>query len=222
MPTAGFFFAARGLGIGESVVSALAPRPETEGEAGLTGKFRESWVGKRFREWMVEGEARAERAGRRYGWFGYEKGSKPPSLSPKEQAERHAEAVLTGRIAGDVANAVVAYALTKVSLVLSALCIRCMKRENVAYVRCTSAGPSSCQDWPVDVPRPAFLEDIHTTSGVSSLSCISTEINIVGPINVPSDCVTLEFIRLLGCFPALRQIGEYFTCSYMILCLPRS
>ena len=115
VPIAGFFFAARGLGIGESVVSALAPRPETEGEAGLTGKFRESWVGKRFREWMVEGEARAEGAGRRYGWFGYEKGSKPPALSPEEQAERHAEAVLTGMIAGDVANAVVAYALTKVS-----------------------------------------------------------------------------------------------------------
>ena len=97
-----------------------------------------------------------------------------------------------------------------------------MKCINVAYAWCTSAGPSSRQDWLVDVSRPAILEDIHTTSGVSSLSCIPTEINIVGPINAPSDCVTLEFIRLLGCFPTLRQIGEYFTCSYMILCLPWS
>ncbi|KAI1784525.1 hypothetical protein LXA43DRAFT_1025068 [Ganoderma leucocontextum] len=116
VPLAGFFFAARGFGVGEGVVGALAPRPGTEGETGLAAQVRESWVGERFREWMVEGEARAERAGRRYGWFGYEKGSKPPTLSPDEQAERHAEAVLTGKIAGDVANAVVAYALTKALL----------------------------------------------------------------------------------------------------------
>ena len=118
VPVAGFFFAARGLGIGESVVRALAPRPsaesESEGEGGLTARFRESWVGERFREWMVEGEARAERVGRRYGWFGYEKGSRPPALGAGEMAERRAEAVVAGRIAGDVANVVVAYALTKV------------------------------------------------------------------------------------------------------------
>ena len=117
VPVAGFFFAARGFGVGEGIVGALAPRPRAEGETGLAAQFRESWVGERFREWMVEGEARAERVGRRYGWFGYEKGSKLPALSLEEQAERHAEAVLTGRIAGDVANAVVAYALTKVSSV---------------------------------------------------------------------------------------------------------
>ncbi|TBU40728.1 hypothetical protein BD309DRAFT_899408 [Dichomitus squalens] len=117
-PIAGFFFAARGLGVGEGVIRALAPQTSAEGERGFAAQFRESWVAQRFREWMVEGEARAERVGRRYGWLGYEKGSIPSVPLPGEQAKHHAEAVMTGRIAGDVANAVVAYALTKALLPL--------------------------------------------------------------------------------------------------------
>ncbi|KAI0753488.1 hypothetical protein C8Q80DRAFT_1267879 [Daedaleopsis nitida] len=118
LPVGGFFFGARALGVGEGIVGALAPRPGAEtASTGITTQVRDSWMGERFREWMVEGEARAERVGRRYGWFGFEKGSRPVALSPEEQSTHGQESVLvSGKIAGDVANVVVAYALTKALL----------------------------------------------------------------------------------------------------------
>ncbi|RPD57337.1 hypothetical protein L226DRAFT_524888 [Lentinus tigrinus ALCF2SS1-7] len=118
LPVAGFFFGARALGIGEGIVGTLAPRPGVQAATtGFAAQVRDSWVGERFREWMVEGETRAERVGRRYGWFGFEKGSKPELLSPEQLSTHAPESVLvSGRIAGDVANAVVAYALTKALL----------------------------------------------------------------------------------------------------------
>ncbi|KAI0687290.1 hypothetical protein C8Q76DRAFT_635418 [Earliella scabrosa] len=118
VPLAGLFFSARALGVGEGVVAALVPRPGAEtASTGFTAHVRDSWVGERFREWMVEGETRAERVGRRYGWFGFEQGSKPVALSPEERATHTPESVLvSGKIAGDVANAVVAYAMTKALL----------------------------------------------------------------------------------------------------------
>ncbi|TFK87054.1 hypothetical protein K466DRAFT_653374 [Polyporus arcularius HHB13444] len=118
VPVAGFFFGARALGVGEGIVGALAPRPGDDVTThGFTAYLRDSWAGERFREWMVEGEARAERMGRRYGWFGFEKGSKLEVLSPEQLSTHAPESVLvSGRIAGDVANVVVAYALTKALL----------------------------------------------------------------------------------------------------------
>lgn len=110
VPVAGFFFGARALGVGEGIVGALAPRHGAESAStGITAKVRDSWMGERFREWMVEGEARAERVGRRYGWFGFEKGSTPVALSAEEQSTHGQESVLvSGKIAGDVANVVLA------------------------------------------------------------------------------------------------------------------
>lgn len=118
VPVAGFFFGARALGVGESIVGAFAPPSgDAVTSTGVATQVRDSWLGERFREWMVEGEARTERVGRRYGWFGFEKGSKPlPSLEGGS-ATRSPESIwASGKIAGDVANAVVAYALTKVCL----------------------------------------------------------------------------------------------------------
>ena len=75
VPVVGFFFGARALGVGEGVVRALAPPPGVDAEAaGVAAHIRDSWAGARMREWMVEGEVRAERVGRRYGLFGFEKG----------------------------------------------------------------------------------------------------------------------------------------------------
>ncbi|KAH9856765.1 hypothetical protein C2E23DRAFT_455404 [Lenzites betulinus] len=115
VPLVGFFYGARTLGVGESVVRAIARPGALEAEEGsAASRFRDTWAGERFKEWMVEGETRVERVGRRYGWFGFEKGSKPVSNAPVESPTARAEAALvSGRIAGDVANAVVAYALTK-------------------------------------------------------------------------------------------------------------
>lgn len=54
--------------------------------------------------WMnPPGEGWASRVGRRYGWWGYEKGAPAQSVDAKE-LHRH--------LAGDVANAVVAYAVS--------------------------------------------------------------------------------------------------------------
>ncbi|KAI0827659.1 hypothetical protein BC628DRAFT_1409595 [Trametes gibbosa] len=115
LPLVGFFYGARTFGVGESVVRAIAHPEVLEIEQSkAASRLRDTWAGERFREWMIEGETRVERVGRRYGWFGFERGSKPDSnASVESQTARSEAALVSGRIAGDVANAVVAYALTK-------------------------------------------------------------------------------------------------------------
>jgi hypothetical protein len=83
----GVFYGAKAVGVGEGLVGALK-----------SDDSEEWWKGK-AREWIEEGEERVDRVGRRYGWFGYSKGD-----------------TREGRlaVAGDVANAVVAYGVTKV------------------------------------------------------------------------------------------------------------
>ncbi|KAH9949247.1 hypothetical protein B0H21DRAFT_144843 [Amylocystis lapponica] len=93
VPLVGFFFSARALGVGERVVNA----------AGSIADSEQGWVAARSKEWMAEGQHWAERVGRRYGFFGFAKG-----------AGRGDGA--SARLAGDVANAVVAYCLTKALL----------------------------------------------------------------------------------------------------------
>jgi hypothetical protein len=60
-------------------------------------------------EWVQEGEEWAGRVGRRYGLFGFEKRDKD-----KEPVVEHKVA-----IAGDVANAILAYTIVKASLLLT-------------------------------------------------------------------------------------------------------
>lgn len=102
VPLAGVFYGARQLGIGERVVSSLRDtsssyeRSNTESE-----QILESWGKNKLRQWMTEGEGWAGRLGKRYGFFGYEKGQEPSRVP-------------TDAIAGDIANAVVAYVATKV------------------------------------------------------------------------------------------------------------
>ncbi|KAH9925941.1 uncharacterized protein BXZ73DRAFT_49782 [Epithele typhae] len=111
-PLAGFFFTARAFGVGETVVRAITlptPSDEPGEDGGIATQIRDGAVGQRLREWMAEGETHVEKVGRRHGWFGFEKGSTP---SPQAVSNTEA-ATVSGKIAGDVANAVVAYALTK-------------------------------------------------------------------------------------------------------------
>lgn len=84
-PLVGFFYGARAVGAGEQVI-----------EAAVTAES--PWVRDKCQKWVEEGEGWAERVGKRYGVFGFEKGEEP--------AKHH--------LAGQVANAVVAYGLTKV------------------------------------------------------------------------------------------------------------
>ncbi|KAJ7287196.1 hypothetical protein C8J57DRAFT_1283163 [Mycena rebaudengoi] len=90
VPLVALFYASRSLGLGERAVAALPP-PQSG-----------TWASQKLRTWVDDGERWAGRVGSRYGVFGMEKGGKPePRL---------------GALAGDVANAVVAYAATKALL----------------------------------------------------------------------------------------------------------
>lgn len=84
------------LGLGENFVN-LAENDRIFG--------RHDWVRQKCKLWIEEGEGRAERIGRYYGCFGYEKGS--TKLQSGHGGERHV-------LAGDIANVVVAYVATKV------------------------------------------------------------------------------------------------------------
>ncbi|KAG1739441.1 uncharacterized protein EDB91DRAFT_1053880 [Suillus paluster] len=101
VPTVGIFYTARSLGAGERVVDAIAL--DRDGSA----HDDRSWVNARLRTWVDEGEQWAGRVGRRYGVFGFEKGQ----LVDQTQTSQ-----LGGKLAGDVANAVLAYGAVKALL----------------------------------------------------------------------------------------------------------
>ena len=110
-PLVGFFFGARALGVGERVVNAIqgdTTSPDTQG----------GWIREKGKEWVAEGSVWAEKVGRRYGVFGYEKRTKegtssapPPTKGNTDAPSTH---ISTRALAGDAANAIVAYGITKV------------------------------------------------------------------------------------------------------------
>lgn len=102
VPLIGIFFAAKYAGVGERLVTMMkrdspaVPESETSTGGG-------SWLSIKTKEYLDEGEAWASRVGRRYGWWGYRKGAAPDAV---------AKAEVEGHLAGDVANAVFAYAVS--------------------------------------------------------------------------------------------------------------
>lgn len=100
----GLFVVARAGGVGERVVASIKGAPG--GERADREGVEEGWVQRKGRQWVEEGEKWAEKLGRRYGFFGFEKGSRP--------GEGTTTGALSGRVAGDVANIILAYAVTKV------------------------------------------------------------------------------------------------------------
>ncbi|KAI0087152.1 hypothetical protein BDY19DRAFT_995230 [Irpex rosettiformis] len=109
LPLFAIFFGARQLGVGERIVSTVTHA--TEGG-------EDNAVKQKGREWVREGEMWAERVGRRYGVFGYEKRVGPKDSASFGEAEsvRADGGALSPRLAGDVANTIVAYGLTKALL----------------------------------------------------------------------------------------------------------
>ncbi|KAG8685898.1 hypothetical protein FRC09_014475, partial [Ceratobasidium sp. 395] len=93
VPLVGLFFCARGLGAGEKLVGMFDREEMKDG----------TWVGERMKMWVEEGEAWAGRVGRRYGVFGFQKG----------EGGKDTEDTAPVRLAGDVANAVLAYGIVK-------------------------------------------------------------------------------------------------------------
>ena len=107
VPLVGIFFGAKYLGVGERLVEFV--RAETHGDAAASDKpSTTEWARGKVGTWVDEGEAWAEKVGRRYGFFGYPKTPKGAKFEPTEGEGGHG-------VAGDVANAVFAYTATKVN-----------------------------------------------------------------------------------------------------------
>ncbi|KAJ8587058.1 hypothetical protein M405DRAFT_770792 [Rhizopogon salebrosus TDB-379] len=99
LPIVGIFYTGRTLGAGERVVNAIALNHEGSVDD------KSSWVNTKLRSWVDEGEQWAGRVGRRYGILGFEKGQLIDQTSQS-----------SGKLAGDVANAVLAYGAVKALL----------------------------------------------------------------------------------------------------------
>ncbi|KAL1745042.1 hypothetical protein HDZ31DRAFT_37283 [Schizophyllum fasciatum] len=106
VPLVGVFCAARSFGLGERAVQAVMR--DTDPDATRKDSPTLAYVHRTFRNWIEQGDDWAERVGRRYGVFGFEKREPgaPPSAPPSTLEPRT-------RITGDVANAVLAYGVTK-------------------------------------------------------------------------------------------------------------
>lgn len=103
VPLVGLFFGARALGIGERIVDAIQSDKDT-----WAGR-KDNWVRMKCGEWVDEGQVWAQKVGRRYGVFGYEKRN-----AGEEPVSNQFASNFPSRLAGDAANAIVAYGLTKV------------------------------------------------------------------------------------------------------------
>ena len=114
VPLVGIFYGARTLGIGERVVSAIIEEQNISSSPTDGGTFASrlelGWAKQKMKTWVEEGDRWAFRIGRRYGVFGFEKRA-PEEVDDVEQAAPGAPG---HAIAGDVANAVFAYGMTKV------------------------------------------------------------------------------------------------------------
>ena len=111
VPLVGIFYGSRALGIGEHVVSAIVEdkmQTSDNFETSTHDKSQLSWGKQKLKSWVEEGDRWAIRVGRRYGIFGYEK-RMPGTVDDIEEM-----AGVSGHIAGDVANAILAYGAIKV------------------------------------------------------------------------------------------------------------
>ncbi|KAG2128697.1 hypothetical protein DEU56DRAFT_504483 [Suillus clintonianus] len=101
VPIVGIFYTARSVGAGERVVNAIALSQDSSTDD-------QSWVNTKLRLWVDEGEQWAGRIGCRYGILGFEKG---------QFVDQSRTSQLGGsKLAGDVANAVLAYGAVKALL----------------------------------------------------------------------------------------------------------
>jgi len=103
VPLVSVFFAGRSFGLGESVVRYIRSEP-SEGK-------ENHWIFRKSENWLDEGESWAGRVGRRYGILGFPK--TPKGTIPEDST--NGESQIMKNVAGDVANAMLAYGVTKVN-----------------------------------------------------------------------------------------------------------
>ncbi|EAU91664.2 hypothetical protein CC1G_09346 [Coprinopsis cinerea okayama7 len=102
------FYGARTFGVGDRLVQEISEdlNSHNAGEDGAPVDAMQ-WGRRKLATWMDDGYAWTARVGTRYGVFGYEK------RQSGEKVDIEALNQVPGRLAGDVANAVIAYAATK-------------------------------------------------------------------------------------------------------------
>ncbi|KAG7563055.1 hypothetical protein FFLO_01487 [Filobasidium floriforme] len=112
LPLLALFFAFQAFGVGGTIIK-WASRQEDGDDLGL---------GSYIREWLEEGQKRVDKVARRYGLFGYERGSKVVAeedrMSSEQEALQVAAAAKQSSAAAGVASAVAAYVVVKAILPL--------------------------------------------------------------------------------------------------------
>lgn len=109
------FWACRALGLGTAVVAWAAASSDSDVDESS------DWVHGKLKNWVQQGQLKAEKIGRHYGVFGYEKRSKQTEAGIATEsgtdsvAMHHGVSPHTESIGGDVANLVAAYVGVKVS-----------------------------------------------------------------------------------------------------------
>jgi hypothetical protein len=154
LPVVGLFYGLRSVGGGQAVVDRMIAAERAV--AGADARTVEGW--------LEEGERKAERVGRRYGLFGFPKTAKEGDgqgaeglratagdlALPTTTTHATGSLPLSGKdLAGDVANAVAAYMLTKVRSELLASEPLSARRQSLTPL-CTR---SRC----LALLRPSFL-----------------------------------------------------------------
>ncbi|GJJ14049.1 hypothetical protein Clacol_008306 [Clathrus columnatus] len=109
-PLISVFFMARSFGVGENAVNFIK-KEVSEGQPD-----NDAWLREKGKKWMDEGEKWAAKVGHRYGIFGFPKTPKGSEIAV-DSAETYGTST---HLAGDVANAVLAYGVTKSQALLPA------------------------------------------------------------------------------------------------------
>ncbi|GAA5921344.1 hypothetical protein JCM3775_003003 [Rhodotorula graminis] len=134
VPLVALFALFRHLALGTALVAWVVAHSEADdGEHGGEGTTPAAPAAWRItaRDWLKEAEDKAERVGRRYGWFGWPKESRDERAARKAQLAQAAEDGRTAvdertsadqlRVSGDVANAAAAYLAVKALIPLRIL-----------------------------------------------------------------------------------------------------
>lgn len=117
------------VGVGEGLIRWAEGSGAGRSHGGEKGNDSDGWRGT-VNSWIDEGMRKAERLGRRYGWFGYPKKdqiaveggedqgshSESPVGSHGSSGDQLTSDMIRKRIEGDVANLVAAYLVVKVSI----------------------------------------------------------------------------------------------------------
>ena len=110
------------LGLGAGIVAWTLEESKSTSSSTNLEEDQRKWTREgariKVREWMKEGEEKAERMGRRYGWFGWEKESRQDRIERKQRSEDQPKSDVSSsdslKVSGDVANLVAAYLVVKV------------------------------------------------------------------------------------------------------------